>query len=879
MTIKQHDNIGLPIASSVVVPSGWPIASYQYTAAMSSIADALYEALMDVETTGAFATGGKLEGCPMPGLVVDGVGAIALPLHPDQAKSLTEHSVQAPFGRGAETVVDTAVRLCRQVEPTKIQLSAAWNAYIQKRATEYVTQLGVSSDNVEARLYKLVLYEEGGFFKSHKDTEKEPGMFGSLVVQLPAKHDAGTLAVRHRGDERLFDFSNDSDSYFYAAAFYTDCEHELHPVTNGMRLCLLYNLVRVGGDGPLPSLAERDAQCDQLLQIATQWEEDPDAPEKLCLALDHEYTTKNLAFRKLKGADKERVDALLQSKCFDLHLALIEKHMRGDAEYEHGSYSYNRYGYDSDEGDSEDSESGCGRGGGGKHHIMEDCHESSTRVYTWINVQDTEVTMKGLDIYLDEEILNAEEALFDSDAEPDKEEYESYMGNYGPTVEYWYHRAVLVIWPRSMSVRIVCNSSFEAAIQLVQQRVTSKANDALNTLKEVVEYATGNSNSAHAYYLAPLLQAACTMKQPKFVLDVMQLLCKTGTTADRNEAMLDAIHLLGWNTARSSTLAAVLATPCDRLQHAATLALKLERLGTTFKEAAAFIAQEVAKKYVGYEVLNSISAATVSKMLFCFPCCSEQRAVFVARATELSTPALASVLQTLNSMHGGQQMPDEFTSLASSYMSRTFSNYNTSEGNSNHNVAVFAILLNNNDEEMLEGFVRSVCATKDANLLQALTKSCLNMPQNKHVRMLAAARAAQLRYPKPTYSNQQPYANVPNHPQVTYFLRSDQTTLKYSNFNNLEHARNFGRKHFGGYNQREHHCARADADGRGSNAYVTITKTKDYYNTLLAKFQRDQAELQSLQPLLDEPIVQESKRQKTNDDGSSENSVIDLTDE
>lgn len=176
-------------------------------------------------------------------------------------------------------------------------------------------------------------------------------------------------------------------------------------------------------------------------------------------------------------------------------------------------------------------------------------------------------------------------------------------------------------------------------------------------------------------------------------------------------------------------------------------------------------------------MLNSTSAATVAKMLFYFQCCSAERAVFVARAMELSTPALASVLQTLKSMHGGQQMPDQFAHLASSYMSRTFSNYSTSEGNSNHIVAVFAILLNNNDEEMLGSFVHSVCATKDANLLQALTKSCLTMPQNKHVRLLAAARAAQLRYPK-----QQPHANVPNHPQVTHFLRSDQTTMKYSSF-------------------------------------------------------------------------------------------------
>jgi hypothetical protein len=462
---------------------------------LSAVADALYEALMEVETTGAFATGGKLEGCPLPGLVVEGVSAIALPLQPDQAKSLAEHSIQAPFGRGADTVVDTAVRLCRQVEPAKIRLGAAWNAYIQKRTAAYVDQLGVSNDNVEARLYKLVLYEEGGFFKSHKDTEKEPGMFGSLVVQLPAKHDAGTLAVCHHGEEILFDFSNDSNADFYGAAFYTDCEHELHPVENGTRLCLLYNLVRVGGNGPLPSsLLDHDALCDTLLQIATQWENDTDAPEKLCLALDHEYTTKNLGFRNLKGLDKVRVD-----------LALVEKHMSGDAVYEHSRYGYSNYGDDYASDGSEDSGSGCGwREGGGKHHEMEDCHETSTTVMKWINVQDVEVTMKGLDIDLDEEMLNNEEELFGEDEEPDKEEYEGYMGNYGPTVEYWYHRAVLVIWPHSKSMEIACNASFEAAVHLAKQCATSKSSDALSTLQEVVEYAMRNADRACAQ-LAPLL--------------------------------------------------------------------------------------------------------------------------------------------------------------------------------------------------------------------------------------------------------------------------------------------------------------------------------------------------------------------------------------
>ena len=127
-----------------------------------------------------------MEDAPLPGLSVKGVGPIGLPLINAQAKQIIEKSTQAPFGRGAETVVDTSVRLCRQVEAADVELGGNWDAVIQNQAQRYCTTLGAQKEGeemVEARLYKMVLYEEGGFFKAHKDTEKEPGMFGSLVVQ------------------------------------------------------------------------------------------------------------------------------------------------------------------------------------------------------------------------------------------------------------------------------------------------------------------------------------------------------------------------------------------------------------------------------------------------------------------------------------------------------------------------------------------------------------------------------------------------------------------------------------------------------------------------------------------------------------------------
>jgi hypothetical protein len=63
----------------------------------TGLTEALYEALVDVETTGVFATGGRMEGCPLPGLFVEGVGPIALPLQPDQARSLWSAAARRPL--------------------------------------------------------------------------------------------------------------------------------------------------------------------------------------------------------------------------------------------------------------------------------------------------------------------------------------------------------------------------------------------------------------------------------------------------------------------------------------------------------------------------------------------------------------------------------------------------------------------------------------------------------------------------------------------------------------------------------------------------------------------------------------------------------------
>jgi hypothetical protein len=71
-------------------------------------------------------------------------------------------------------------------------------------------------------------------------------MFGSLVIVFPTPHEGGALHFRHRGQEWIFDsgqvLAAKGEPSIGYAAFFSDIEHEVAPVTSGHRVTLTYNL-------------------------------------------------------------------------------------------------------------------------------------------------------------------------------------------------------------------------------------------------------------------------------------------------------------------------------------------------------------------------------------------------------------------------------------------------------------------------------------------------------------------------------------------------------------------------------------------------------------------------------------------------------------
>ena len=72
-----------------------------------------------------------------------------------------------------------------------------WARTLESILARVAEDLGVD-EPVAAGLYKLLVYDQGSFFVSHRDTEKAPGMFATQVIGLPSISAGGDLVVRHK---------------------------------------------------------------------------------------------------------------------------------------------------------------------------------------------------------------------------------------------------------------------------------------------------------------------------------------------------------------------------------------------------------------------------------------------------------------------------------------------------------------------------------------------------------------------------------------------------------------------------------------------------------------------------------------------------------
>jgi predicted 2-oxoglutarate/Fe(II)-dependent dioxygenase YbiX len=148
--------------------------------------------------------------------------------------ALTAASRQSQFGRGGETVTDTAVRDSVEVPVTD---DMHLNKSLLQTAQRVAEDLFGSNNIKKIVPDKIVVYSEGGHFDRHRDTVYATDHVGTVVAML------GTQGSFEGGE---LSFPTVSDCAYYqpgcAVAFYTDLPHQVEPVTKGDRVVVTFRV-------------------------------------------------------------------------------------------------------------------------------------------------------------------------------------------------------------------------------------------------------------------------------------------------------------------------------------------------------------------------------------------------------------------------------------------------------------------------------------------------------------------------------------------------------------------------------------------------------------------------------------------------------------
>jgi predicted 2-oxoglutarate/Fe(II)-dependent dioxygenase YbiX len=384
-------------------------------------------------------------------LEVEGFGPVRFPVTPAKARKLLGLGQPARFGRGEETLTDPDVRDTWEIP--KHLVRAEWDAAALKDILATAKEeLGLPhAAGLTAELHSLLVYEPNQFFLAHQDSEKDDAMVGTLVVTLPSSYAGGELVVGHNEERKAY---RGSRAALSLVAFYADCRHEVLRVQSGYRITLTYNLLLHGNtsrtdgdDGTVTELA--DLLREHFSTPVPRYYGGPaaDPPNRLVYLLDYEYTPRGLTWRRLKGADARRV-ALLRTAADKagceavLALADVKTTHSAFATDEDDGYQ-DWYGeYDADD----DEYSGDPSGSEGEYDIQE-LVDSEVTLTHWTGPEGTRLEETSLSV--DGKQVCASTPA--GDLTPYSAEYEGYMGNWGNTLDRWYRRAAVIVWPREQA--------------------------------------------------------------------------------------------------------------------------------------------------------------------------------------------------------------------------------------------------------------------------------------------------------------------------------------------------------------------------------------------------------------------------------------------
>ena len=273
----------------------------------------------------------------------------------------------------------------------------------------------------------------------------------------------------------------------------------------GYRIALTYNLVLES------ATQDKLIPANPILKaaMAEYFAPNPGEENILVYFLDHSYSEHSLRWNMLKGADRlngSSLYAIAQASGYRIHLALVEI----------------RESWTTDGNDPAPE--------------VEELIEDEITLSYWIDSNNHSLPFRTFCVGNDE--LCWTKAT--EDFEPAKSEYEGYMGNYGNTMDYWYRRAAIVIWPESNNLLMNFKLNHENAFQELLVAISKPGNEliVLTTIKKVGIYLYGRRYFDKSINLNPFLQLAIYIKNNEEAFNLLSHFTWTALGTDMINSLM-----------------------------------------------------------------------------------------------------------------------------------------------------------------------------------------------------------------------------------------------------------------------------------------------------------------------------------------------------
>eukprot|EP01036_Dinobryon_divergens_P030624 gene30624-39894_t len=527
---------------------------------------------------------------------------------------------------------------------------------------------------------------------------------------------------------------------------------------------------------------------------------------------------------------------------------------------------------------------------------MGEIFETETSILRWVGF-DGVANFSAISIDIGTEGLNNtdEEDLFEGD--PDREEYEGYTGNAGPSLDYWYHAALLVFWPKSKSLTIALDNDLSVAMRIVKEKFECRQEDAEESLTKVfsnierqfesfVQNAKATIGIDNSFAL--LLSLCSLSSHNSFIKSALKLLAKpvkaqapAGASASTSIGVagpltaLQIVKLLENYDMEAMQPEIGVVLDCvhhSNAFHAANLVISIQSISSIPRAMRVIVASRVASAFssLSLQLVPSNSLTSLLRMLCaCDGCEQSDLSLFLKpdRWQHVPLTVLADLIAFIASSSASEDGPlSSAKDRLQEFLLQMIETVILCQSNLNARtiLAIFKSTMHLcgptmwQQPKILRAFVDRIIIHPGSSPLLKVLLSADEVTEgvrkgNEECIQLCSARLLSLVGNPPVFTWKMSSAVMPTHPEVERFLRSDAQSFTVHGLNGIKHARNFVSKYCNSRATEGGYSISGSAGGTGSGAFVQITKTRTYFDSIMSQYNDKQLERERLQALLPYP--------------------------